>query len=56
MKHETKDQQKNEPAIHRGEWFVFGLGAFVVSGLIALMLHQNMPDAPIYPVMLGGGL
>ena len=56
MEHETKDQQKNEQAIHRGEWLVFGFGAFVVSGLIALMLHQNMPDAPIYPVILGGGL
>jgi len=57
MEHETKDQHKNDPpAIHRGEWLVFGIGAFVVSGLIALMLQLNMPDAQTYPVILGGGL
>lgn len=53
---ENKEQQSNEPAIHRGEWLVFGFGAFVVSGLIALMLQLNKPDAPIYPVILGGAL
>lgn len=56
MEQKIKEQQKNDAAIHRGEWLVFGFGAFVVSGLIALMLQLNMADAPIYPVVLGGGL
>jgi hypothetical protein len=56
MEQENKKQQTTEPAIHRGEWLVFGFGAFVMSGLIALMLKLKVPEAPIYPVLLAGGL